>query len=65
MKRLVRMQHITENVMEYEDSLGFIDAVTVGDISDFVQSTVRSSEFNLLAFGGKKIPGFKDWAFDF
>jgi predicted Zn-dependent peptidase len=65
MKRLVRMQHITGRVMEYEDSLGLIDAVKVHDVSDFVQSTVRSSEFNFLAFGGKRIPGFRDWAFDF
>jgi len=65
MKRLIRLQHVLGRVMEYEESLNYIDTVTTRDVEGFTSRTIRNEEFNLLAYGGRRISGFNETGFDF
>jgi predicted Zn-dependent peptidase len=65
MKRLVRQYSLVRRVLEYEESLRYIDEVTRERVLDFATQTIKSANFNLLVYGEKRIKNFKDIRFTF
>jgi predicted Zn-dependent peptidase len=65
MKRLVR-QHVTmHRVLEFDESLEALRAVTDSDIEGFVRTLLRRDSFSLLAYGTKGLGGMRNFDFTF
>ncbi|HUV08759.1 MAG TPA: pitrilysin family protein [Spirochaetia bacterium] len=65
MKRLVRMYTITGEVLEYEESLRYIAEVSEEGVWAIAREAIQSKRFNLVAYGGSRIKGFKGYQFTF
>lgn len=63
MKRLYRLHSLLGEIIEFEDSLKFIDEVDRERILRVTDQLLQKRDFNLLAFGGGKIKNFKDLRF--
>jgi len=64
MKRLFRMHHLTERVVEHEESLAMLGQVGRDSVLRLVHELIRPESFNLIAYGSKgvrklRLPAFK------
>ncbi len=65
MKRLVRQFTMIGKALEFEESVGEINAVGADRIRDFVDGYLRREMFSTLAFGTKNKKALGDFAFTF
>ena len=65
MKRLVRLHSMSLEIIEFEQSLGYIKSVSIDGVDRIVQDVVSKTQFNLLVYGGEKINNFEDYGFTF
>jgi predicted Zn-dependent peptidase len=65
MKRLFRQYHLTDRVLEYEESLRLLADIGCQDVSQFIGEHIRPEQFNLLAYGSKRIRKLARSGFDF
>jgi len=64
MKRLFRMHHLTERVVEHEESLAMLGQVGRDSVLRLVDELIRPESFNLIAYGSRgvrklRLPAFK------
>jgi len=55
MKRLFRQVHLTGTVVEYETSLELLRRIGRDDILSIIQRRIHPDNFNLLAYGSRKL----------
>jgi predicted Zn-dependent peptidase len=55
MKRLFRQHHLTDRVVEHEESLRLLASIGRQDVIRFIEQHIRAEQFNLLAYGSKGI----------
>lgn len=55
MKRLFRQVHLTGKAVEYETSLELLGRIDRGDILSIIEKRIRPENFNLLAYGSRKL----------
>jgi hypothetical protein len=55
MKRLFRQVHLTGKVVEYETSLELLGRVGRSDILSIIDKRIHPENFNLLAYGSRKL----------
>jgi len=65
MKRLFRQYHLTDRVVEYEESLSLLAGIGPQHVSQFIDEHIRPEQFNLLAYGSKGIRKLARGGFDF
>jgi predicted Zn-dependent peptidase len=65
MKRLFRLHSLVYEIIEYDESIKLIDEVTRRRILRITDQLLRGSQFNLVAYGGKRIKNFGGLRFEF
>lgn len=55
MKRLFRQFHLTDRVLEHEQSLQLLAEVSREDVLGIIEERIRPDHFNLLAYGSKDL----------
>jgi predicted Zn-dependent peptidase len=65
MKRLVRIYTYFGHLIDYKQSIKYIDSVTISGVHELIELDIISDRFNLLAYGGKKINSFHNYHFNF
>jgi predicted Zn-dependent peptidase len=65
MKRLFRQVHLTRRAIEYETSLKLLSEVSRQDILSIIDRRIVPQEFNLLAYGSRKLKPLRRRAFTF
>jgi predicted Zn-dependent peptidase len=55
MKRLFRQHHLTDRVVEHEESLRLLAGIGREDVIQFIDQHILPDQFNLLAYGSKGI----------
>ncbi len=65
MKRLFRQYHLTRRAIEYETSLQLLAEVSRQDILSIIHKRVVPQQFNLLAYGSRKLKRLRRSAFTF
>lgn len=55
MKRLFRQYHLTDRVVEYEESLRLLAGIGPQQVIQFIDEHIRPEQFNLLAYGSRGI----------
>jgi predicted Zn-dependent peptidase len=65
MKRLFRQHHLTDRVVEHEESLALLASIGREDVIQFIEQHILPDRFNLLAYGSKGIDKLAPKAFSF
>jgi predicted Zn-dependent peptidase len=65
MKRLFRQHHLSGRTLEYEQSFQLLSEVKRDDLVQLVESRLQRQEFNLLAYGSRKLRRLPMKGFDF
>jgi predicted Zn-dependent peptidase len=55
MKRLFRQLHLTGTVVEYDTSLELLSRISRNDILSIIEKRIHPDNFNLLAYGSRKL----------
>ncbi|MBN1835359.1 MAG: insulinase family protein [Spirochaetales bacterium] len=55
MKRLFRQHHLTGKTLEYEESLRLLGNVGQDDVVELIERRLRPEDFNLLAYGSRRL----------
>jgi hypothetical protein len=65
MKRLFRQHHLTDRVVEHEESLALLADIGQEEVIQFIERHILPDRFNLLAYGSKGIGKLARKAFSF
>jgi predicted Zn-dependent peptidase len=65
MKRLFRQHHLTDRVVEHEESLRLLASIGREDVIRFIEQHICAEQFNLLAYGSKGIKKLARSGFSF
>ena len=65
MKRLFRQVHLTGKAVEYETSLELLGRIGRNDILSIIEKRIHPDNFNLLAYGSRKIKSLHLRSYDF
>ncbi|MBA7652123.1 putative zinc protease [subsurface metagenome] len=59
MKRLLRQYVLTGQVLEHPETMSLLAAVSVEDVMSVIERLIKPENFNLLAYGNKKLKSLK------
>ncbi len=65
MRRLVRQYLLIGSVLEFEESMQHVAAVSSAQAAERIAELIDSKRFNFLAYGSRKLKPVKDFRFDF
>ena len=65
MKRLLRQYVLYDRVLEHEESIRLLDEVTREDVGNVIESMIKPDNFNLLAYGSRKLKRLKQTKYSF
>jgi predicted Zn-dependent peptidase len=65
MKRLVRQKMMMDRILEFDESVAALQAVSVEAVERYAHQCLREDVFNLLAYGSRTITSVKGFAFTF